>query len=157
MLTGLALPHLQVAETLAALGPVPCAALADLLDATGTESTRGLDAALEALADRALVWPDGAGLLRMAAPLWQAWDSPLGLDAPLTGLLADTTSEELRCMLVALSIPSPGTTKKHRLTALLEHHSDPGSGTARGRRPRRPVPHRCRSADRRRRSAVRRL
>lgn len=125
MLPGLALPHLQVAEALAALGPVPCAALADLLDATGTESARGLDAALEALADRALVWPDGDGLLRMAAPLRQAWDSPLGLDAPLTELLADTTSEELRRMLVALGIPSPGTTKKHRLTALLEHHSDP--------------------------------
>ncbi|WP_443052921.1 helicase-associated domain-containing protein [Streptomyces sp. NBC_00184] len=125
VLTGLALPHLQVAETLAALGPVPCAALADLVDVTGTESARGLGAALEALADRALVWPDDEGLLRMAAPLPQAWDSPLGLDAPLTLLLADTTSEELRRMLVALGIPPPGTTKKHRLTALLEHHSDP--------------------------------
>ncbi|MFE3518653.1 helicase-associated domain-containing protein [Streptomyces sp. NPDC059166] len=125
VLPGLALPHLQVAEALAALGPVPCAALADLLDATGTESTRGLDAALDALADRALVWPDGEGLLRMATPLRQAWDSPLGLDAPLTRLLADTTSEELRRMLVALGIPPPGTTKKHRLTALLEHHSNP--------------------------------
>ncbi|MFD3740548.1 helicase-associated domain-containing protein [Streptomyces sp. NPDC058629] len=125
VLTGLALPHLQVAETLAASGPVPCAALADLVDVTGTESARGLGAALEALADRALVWTDGEGLLRMAAPLPQAWDSPLGLDAPLTRLLADTTSEELRRMLVALGIPSPGTTKKHRLTALLEHHSDP--------------------------------
>ncbi|WP_405698022.1 helicase-associated domain-containing protein [Streptomyces sp. NBC_01185] len=125
VLPGLALPHLQVAEALAALGPVPCAALADLLDATRTESARGLDAALEALADRALVWPDGEGLLRMATPLRQAWDAPLGLDAPLTGLLADTTSEELRRMLVALGIPSPGTTKKHRLTALLEHHSNP--------------------------------
>ncbi|WP_323137836.1 helicase-associated domain-containing protein [Streptomyces sp. NBC_01433] len=125
VLTGLALPHLQVAEALAALGPVPRAALADLVDVTGAESARGLDAALEALADRALVWPDGEGLLRMAAPLRQAWDSPLGVDAPLTRLLADTTSEELRRMLVALGIRSPGTTKKHRLIALLEHHGDP--------------------------------
>ncbi|MEU8697936.1 helicase-associated domain-containing protein [Streptomyces sp. NPDC048680] len=114
-----------MAEALAALGSVPCAALADLLDVTGTESAAGLCAALEVLGDRALVWLDGEGLLRMAAPLRQAWDSPLGLDAPLTRLLADTTSEELRRMLVALGIPSPGTTKKHRLTALLEHHSDP--------------------------------
>lgn len=125
VLTGLALPHLQVAEALAALGPVPRAALADLLVSTGTESARGLDAALEALADRALVWADGEGLLHMVAPLRQAWDSPLGVDAPLTRLLADTTSEELRRMLVALGIRSPGTTKKHRLTALLEHHGDP--------------------------------
>lgn len=125
MLTGLALPHLQVAEALAAVGPVPRAALADLLVSTGTESVRGLDAALEALADRALVRADGEGLLHMVAPLRQAWDSPLGVDAPLTRLLADTTSEELRRMLVALGIRSPGTTKRHRLTALLEHHGDP--------------------------------
>nr|WP_326678612.1 helicase-associated domain-containing protein [Streptomyces sp. NBC_01237] len=125
VLTGLALPHLQVAEALAAVGPVPRAALADLLVSTGTESVRGLDAALEALADRALVRADGEGLLHMVAPLRQAWDSPLGVDAPLTRLLADTTSEELRRMLVALGIRSPGTTKRHRLTALLEHHGDP--------------------------------
>ncbi|MFF3305106.1 hypothetical protein [Streptomyces sp. NPDC002908] len=111
VLPGLALPHLQVAEALAALGPVPCAALADLLEATGTESTRGLDSALEAPADRALVRPEGEGLLRMAAPLRQAWGSPLGPDARLTRLLANTTSEELHRMLVALGIPAPGTAR----------------------------------------------
>nr|WP_308433383.1 helicase C-terminal domain-containing protein [Streptomyces alanosinicus] len=123
-LARLALPQLQVAEALAALGPVPRAALADLLDATGAESARGLDAALGSLSDRALVWPDGEGLLHMAAPLRQAWKRPLGLDAPLAVLLADTASEELRRMLMALGVPSPGTTKKQRLTALLTHHSD---------------------------------
>lgn len=125
ILSRLALPHLQVAEALAASGPVPRATLADLLGATGTESARGLEAALTALAGHALVWPDSEGLLHMAAPLQQAWDSPLGLDAPLPRLLADTTSEELRRMLTALGIRSPGTTKKDRLAALLEHHSDP--------------------------------
>ncbi|WP_244165205.1 helicase-associated domain-containing protein [Streptomyces silaceus] len=125
VLAELALPQLQVAEALAALGPVPRAAVADLLGVTETESDRGLDSALETLADHALVWPDGQGLLHMAAPLRQAWDSPLGLDAPLARLLADTTSEELRRMLVALGIPAPGTTKKARLATLLEHHSDP--------------------------------
>ncbi|MEK8171556.1 hypothetical protein NKH77_25445 [Streptomyces sp. M19] len=125
MLAGLALPHLQVAEALAALGPVPRAALAGLLDVTGTVGDRELDTALETLADRALVWPDSERLLHMAAPLRQAWDSPLGFDAPLARLLADMTSEELRRILVALGIPSPGTAKKQRLTALLAHHSDP--------------------------------
>ncbi|WP_442814623.1 helicase-associated domain-containing protein [Streptomyces sp. NBC_01808] len=125
VLAELALPQLQVAEALAALGHVPRAALADLLDVTEPESDRGLDAALETLADHALVWPDGQGLLHMAAPLRRAWDSPLGLDAPLARLLADTTSEELRRTLVALGIPAPGTTKKARLAALLKHHSDP--------------------------------
>ncbi|MFD7706866.1 helicase-associated domain-containing protein [Streptomyces sp. NPDC059786] len=92
---------------------------------TKAETDRGLDAALETLADHALVWPDGQGLLHMAEPLRHAWHSPLGLDAPLARLLADTTSEELRRMLVALDIPAPGTTKKDRLATLLEHHSDP--------------------------------
>ncbi|MGW0791554.1 hypothetical protein ACWD04_25835 [Streptomyces sp. NPDC002911] len=104
VLTRLTLPHLQVAEALAASGPVPRAALADLLDVTGAERARGLAAVLDALADRALVWPDGEGLLHIAAPLRQAWDSPLGLDAPLARLLADTTSEELRRVLVALPL-----------------------------------------------------
>nr|WP_306457890.1 helicase-associated domain-containing protein [Streptomyces sp. SA15] len=126
VLPGLALPHLQVAEALAVLGPAPRAALVDLLGAEGAESARGLDAALGALADHALVWPDGEGLLRMAAPLRQAWDSPLGLDAPLAQLLADTTSEELRRMLVALGVQSPGNARQQRLTALVDHHSDPG-------------------------------
>ncbi|WP_230423652.1 helicase-associated domain-containing protein [Streptomyces radicis] len=124
-LAGLALPQAQVAEALAALGPVSRAALAELLDATGAERARGLDAALTSLSDRALIWPDRAGLLRMATPLRQAWERPLGLDAPLARLLADTTSDELRRVLAALGVPSPGTAKKQRLTALLAHHGDP--------------------------------
>ncbi|MEV7288295.1 helicase-associated domain-containing protein [Streptomyces sp. NPDC093252] len=119
-----------MAEALAAWGTVPRAALADLLDVTGTESERGLNTALQTLAQHALVWPDGQGLLHMSAPLRQAWDAPLGLDAPLARLLGDTASEELRRMLVALGIPAPGTTKKARLAALLEHHSDPERVTA---------------------------
>jgi hypothetical protein len=139
VLPGLALPQLQVAEALAALGPVPRATLADLLgvrggvsvDVSGAEGAQGcLDAALGTLGDHALVWPDGEGLLRMAAPLRQAWDAPLGLDAPLVQLLADTTSEELRRMLAALGVRSPGTTKQRRLAALVDHHSDPERITA---------------------------
>src|SRR5689334_13949763 len=101
----LALPHLQVAEALAALGaPASRDALAELLGATDDETTRELDVVLEALADQALVWPDGVGKLRMAGPLRQAWDAPLGLDAPLERLLAGATSEDLRGMLAALGI-----------------------------------------------------
>ncbi|MFD5748085.1 hypothetical protein [Streptomyces sp. NPDC127033] len=121
----LALPHLQVAEALAALGsPASRDALAELLGATDDETTRELEAVLEALAGHALVWPDGAGRLRMAGPLRQAWDTPLGLDAPLEELLAGTTSEELRGMLAALGVKPPGT-KAQRLSALVEHHSEP--------------------------------
>ncbi|MEU4212204.1 helicase-associated domain-containing protein [Streptomyces sp. NPDC026206] len=88
VLPRLALPHLQVAEALSALTPTSRDALAELLGAVDGERARGLDAALRTLADHALVWPDGEGLMRMAAPLRQAWDAPLGLDAPLErGLL----------------------------------------------------------------------
>ena len=134
----LALPYLQVAEALAALGaPASRGALAELLGAAGTgtdggtdaDRARGLDAALEVLADHALVWPDGTGLLRMAAPLRGAWDAPLGLDRPLAELLTDMNSDELRRMLTALGIKPPGT-KQQRLAALVDHHSDPEQLTA---------------------------
>lgn len=90
----LALPHLQVAEAMAALGvPASRDALAELLGAADEETARELDAVLEVLADHALVWPDGAGRLRMAGPLRQAWDAPLALDAPLEQLLVSATGE----------------------------------------------------------------
>ncbi|MFG2876279.1 helicase C-terminal domain-containing protein [Streptomyces sp. NPDC048337] len=121
----LALPHLQVAEALAALGgPASRDDLTELLGAADGEASRGLDAALETLADHALVWPDAAGALRMASPLRQAWEAPLGLDAPLETLLAGATSDELRAMLVALGVKPPGT-RQQRMVALMEHHGDP--------------------------------
>ncbi|WP_262387197.1 helicase-associated domain-containing protein [Streptomyces sp. TRM49041] len=121
----LALPHLQVAEALAALrAPASRDALAELLGAADDEAVGELDLVLEALADHALVWPDGAGNLRMAGPLRQAWDAPLGLDAQLEELLAGSTSDELRGMLAALGVRPPRS-KAQRLAALVEHHSDP--------------------------------
>ncbi|MFI1419698.1 helicase-associated domain-containing protein [Streptomyces sp. NPDC020731] len=124
-LSRLVLPHLQVAEAMASLGaPASRDALAELLGAVDEETTRALDTVLEALADHALVWPDGAGGLRIAGSLRQAWDAPLGLDAPLEQLLAGATSDELRRMLAALGVTPPGT-KPQRLAALLGHHSDP--------------------------------
>ncbi|MGA5561788.1 helicase C-terminal domain-containing protein [Streptomyces platensis] len=123
VLPRLSLPHLQVAEALAALAPTTRDALAELLGAVDGERIRGLDAALQALADHALAWPDGEGMLRMVAPLRQAWDAPLGLDAPLRQLLKDTTSEELRRMLGSLGIKS-GSTRQQRLADLVQHHSD---------------------------------
>ncbi|MFJ3879195.1 helicase-associated domain-containing protein [Streptomyces sp. NPDC090077] len=123
----LTLPCLQAAEALAALGgPASRDDLAKLLGAADGEAARGLDFTLEELADHALVWPDGAGALRMASPLRQAWEAPLGLDSPLEKLLAGAASEELRAMLVALGIKPPST-KQQRLAALVEHHSDPGA------------------------------
>ncbi|MGW4596639.1 helicase-associated domain-containing protein [Streptomyces sp. NPDC004457] len=121
----LTLPALQTTEALAALGaPASRDALASLLDATEDEAARGLEAALRTLSTYALVWPDSEGTLRMATPLRQAWDTPLGLDQPLATLLKDTTSEELRRTLMALGVRPPGT-KPQRLATLVEHHSDP--------------------------------
>ncbi|WP_415947236.1 helicase-associated domain-containing protein [Streptomyces sp. KLOTTS4A1] len=121
----LALPCLQAAEALAALGTRATRdALAELLGATASGAARGLDETLEVLSDHALVWPDGNGTLRLAAPLRQSWDAPLGLDAPLEGLLTGATSDELRGMLAALGIKPPSS-KQQRLVAMTEHHSDP--------------------------------
>ncbi|MGW0542879.1 helicase C-terminal domain-containing protein [Streptomyces griseoincarnatus] len=121
----LPLPALQTAEALAALGaPASRDVLADLLDATEGRAACGLETALQTLSTHALVWPDREGALCMAAPLRQAWDTPLGLDQPLAALSKDTTSEELRRMLAALGVRPPGT-KPQRLASLVEHHSDP--------------------------------
>ncbi|WP_330289578.1 helicase-associated domain-containing protein [Streptomyces sp. NBC_00576] len=120
----LTLPCLQVAEALAALGARATRdSLAELLGSTSPAAVHALDATLEALSDRALVWHDGNEALRMPPPLRQAWSTPLGLDAPLEELAAGTTSEELRGMLAVLGIKPPGT-KQQRLAALVEHHSD---------------------------------
>lgn len=124
VLPQLTLPCLQTAEALAALGARATRdSLAELLGSTSPAAVHALDATLEVLSDRALVWHDGNGSLRMPTPLRQAWDTPLGLDAPLEELLADTTSEELRGMLTVLGVRPPGT-KQLRLAALVEHHSD---------------------------------
>ncbi|MCM2412813.1 helicase-associated domain-containing protein [Streptomyces sp. RKAG290] len=121
----LTLPDLQVAEAVAALGtPASREDLAKLLGATAGEAGRALEAILEALAGHALVWPDHSGRLHMAASLRQAWEAPLGLDAPLAELLADMTSDELRGMLAALGIKPP-VSKQQCMAALLAHHSDP--------------------------------
>ncbi|MGW2097321.1 helicase-associated domain-containing protein [Streptomyces olivaceoviridis] len=121
----LTLPALQAAEALATLSvPTSRQVLTNLLDATEDETARGLEAALQTLSAYALVWPDSEGTLRMATPLRQAWETPLGLDQPLATLLKDTTSEELRRMLTAVGVRPPGT-KPLRLATLVEHHSDP--------------------------------
>ncbi|MEV0276628.1 helicase-associated domain-containing protein [Streptomyces sp. NPDC050610] len=130
VLPRLTLPCLQATEALAALGTASRAELAYLLGVSGADGVRGLDEALGGLAELALVWPDGDGQLCMAEPLRLAWHTPLGLDAPLVELLADTASEELRRMLVALGVKSPGTTRRQRLSALVGHHSDPEQVTA---------------------------
>ncbi|TCR24307.1 hypothetical protein [Streptomyces sp. BK205] len=94
VLPHLTLPCLQAAEALAALGAGATRdSLAELLGSTSPAAVQALDATLEALSDRALVWHDGNEALRMSTPLRQAWSTPLGLDAPLEELLAGTTSE----------------------------------------------------------------
>lgn len=120
----LARPALQAAEALAASGTAMTRdALASLLGLVDVAEVRGLDVALEVLADHALVWPDGSGTLHMASPLRQAWDAPLGLDPPLEQLLAGVASEELRGMLASLGV-KPSGNKQQRLAALVDHHSD---------------------------------
>ncbi|MFF5718528.1 helicase-associated domain-containing protein [Streptomyces buecherae] len=124
VLPRLTLPCLQVAEALAALGTRASRdELVKLLGVAAPAAAHALDTTLEALSDRALVWRDGSGALRVPAPLRQAWDAPLGLDASLAELVSGVTSEELRRMLAALGITSAGN-KQRRIAALVEHHGD---------------------------------
>ncbi|MFD8707449.1 hypothetical protein ACFV1W_33515 [Kitasatospora sp. NPDC059648] len=121
----LTLPCLQVAEALAALASRSRDDLAGLLDARDGERARALAAVLEELAERALVWPDGEGLLHMAGPLRSAWGSPLGLEPALAQLAAHTTSDELARVLAKLGVKPAAANKQQRLAALVDHHGDP--------------------------------
>ncbi|RAJ42221.1 WYL domain-containing protein [Kitasatospora sp. SolWspMP-SS2h] len=124
-LARLTLPGLQVAEAVVAPASGSREELAGLLDAVDGDRARGLDAVLEELADHALVWPAGEGLLRTAAPLRNTWGSPLGLDAPLGRLFAGAASDELGRVLARLGVRPSANRKAARLAALVEHHSDP--------------------------------
>ncbi|MFK0192474.1 helicase C-terminal domain-containing protein [Kitasatospora sp. NPDC090308] len=124
-LARLTLPGLQVAEAVVALASGSRGELAGLLDAVDGDRARGLDAVLEELADHALVWPAGEGLLRTAAALRNAWGSPLGLDAPLGRLFAGAGSDELGRVLTRLGVRPSAGRKAARLAALVDHHSDP--------------------------------
>ncbi|MDJ1130830.1 helicase C-terminal domain-containing protein [Streptomyces iconiensis] len=144
----LPLPCLQAAEALAALGDRAAPDdLKDLLEpvedtaqpagceaehAEHTESTEStafdsVDSVLTELAAHALVWPDGQGLLRSAAPLRRLWEAPLGFGPGLAELLGTCSSDELRGMVTALGLRAVGNRKQQRLDALLAHHRDPRS------------------------------
>jgi hypothetical protein len=124
-LSRLALPALQAAEALAASGATATRdGLVSLLGPAQAAQVHALDAALEVLAEHALVRPDSGGVLHMAPALRQAWETPLGLDPPVEQLLAGVTSEELRGMLASLGVKPPGN-KQLRLAALVDHHGDP--------------------------------
>lgn len=132
-------PCLQVAEALVSLGDRVArddlVAFLEPADDTGTEAGGApalasaphttLDTVLGELAAHALVWPDAEGLLRLAAPLRRFWEAPLGLNPGLDELLGTCSSEELRGMVSALRLRSPGNRRQQRLDALLEHHRDP--------------------------------
>ncbi|MDR3034121.1 MAG: helicase C-terminal domain-containing protein [Kitasatospora sp.] len=124
VLPRLALPCLQLAEALAAVAVASLDELAFLVGAAQGERAGGFAAALTVLLDHALVWPDGDERLHMAAPLRDAWASPLGLDAPLGQLLAGSTSDELGRMLAKLGVRPAANRKEQRLAALVEQHGD---------------------------------
>lgn len=108
----------SVAAALAAL-PRPAIQLIEVLQAFGGPSVRReqlaavvgrtpqdpeLDATLQVLAQRALVWPDGDDL-RMAGALWSAFEHPLGLGPPAGALLNGFPSGQLNLIADALGVP----------------------------------------------------
>jgi hypothetical protein len=100
----LPLPALQVVEVLQALGG-PLVGLDQLAGALGRKPDDAeLAATLTVLAQRALVWPDGDDL-RMAGPLWNAFEHPLHLGLPARRLLESATVVELHETAAALGLP----------------------------------------------------
>jgi hypothetical protein len=96
VLVGLPLPAVQLVAAAQALGG-PALSRDALAAAVGrTAEDPDLGAALHVLAQRALVWPDGDGRLRMAGALWSAFERPLGLGPRADPLLEAAPSAELR-------------------------------------------------------------
>ncbi|GAA4450472.1 helicase-associated domain-containing protein [Phytohabitans houttuyneae] len=109
----LPLPAVQVVEALQAFGG-PLVALDKLAAAFGRKpDDPELAATLTVLAQRALVWPDGDEL-RMAGPLWSAFEHPLHLGLPARRLLEGAPIPELQEIAAALGLPRGRT----RATAL---------------------------------------
>ncbi|HEY3009891.1 MAG TPA: helicase C-terminal domain-containing protein [Micromonosporaceae bacterium] len=96
VLATLPLPAVQLVEAAQALGG-PAIMRQALAEAVGrTADDPDLEAALHVLAQRALVWPDAEGRLRMAGALWSAFERPLGLGPPAELLLDAAPSAEIR-------------------------------------------------------------
>lgn len=102
-LAALPRPTIQLIEVLQAFGG-PKVGRTQLAAAVGrTPQDPELDATLQVLAQRALVWPDGDDL-RMAGALWSTFEHPLGLGAPASALLNGLPSEELNVIADALGV-----------------------------------------------------
>ncbi|MEV4618988.1 helicase-associated domain-containing protein [Asanoa sp. NPDC049573] len=100
------LPQAQVVEALAGLGG-PSVGLDRLAHLLGREPyDPDLADALSALAELALVWPDEAGALRMAGPLWSYTEFPLGLGPPAGALLEAVDRERVAGIAAAWGVRS---------------------------------------------------
>ncbi len=102
-LQSLPLPATQLVEVILATEPPTRKAVADALRAAES----ALDEPLRALADRALVWPDGE-LLRVGVGLTEAIGWPLGLGMPIAELIAGVRADELKTLAATLGLPTSG-------------------------------------------------
>jgi hypothetical protein len=106
-------PAVQLVEVLQAFGG-PAVAREQVAGAIGRAADDpDLDATLDVLALRALVWPNGRGELCMVGPLWSAFAYPLHLGPPAEKLLSARNATELRK--IALALGSTGGRTKQQL------------------------------------------
>ncbi|MEH1128506.1 helicase-associated domain-containing protein [Micromonospora sp. CPCC 206061] len=109
-------PALQLIEAMQAFGP-PTVGTDQLAAAVGrTPDDPEFAATLRVLSQRALMWPDGDDL-RMAGPLWTAFEYPLNLGGPVKRLLEGYPVSELREVAIALGLPG-GRTRQKTWTAV---------------------------------------
>ncbi|MCW6005463.1 hypothetical protein K1W54_12860, partial [Micromonospora sp. CPCC 205371] len=109
-------PALQLIEAMQAFGP-PTVGADQLAAAVGrAPDDPEFAATLRVLTQRALLWPDGDDL-RMAGPLWTAFEYPLNLGAPVKRLLEGYPVSELREVAIALGLPG-GRTRQKTWTAV---------------------------------------
>ncbi|WP_213453635.1 WYL domain-containing protein [Rhizomonospora bruguierae] len=115
------LPAVQLIEIIQALGG-PAVELAAVATTAGrAPDDPDLAATLDLLADRALVWPDG-GRLRMAGPLWGAFEYPLGLGGPVRQLLEAVPATQVRAVAAKLGVRTRG--RVDALAAIAERLAD---------------------------------
>lgn len=119
-------PHLQVTETVAAMGlGATRGELTALLHSTDPDHVQLVSAVLDDLADCAVVWPSSDGHLRFAGGVDELWPFPLGLSLSARELMEQLNVHELRQIAVCQGLREPPARRADLELAIVRTLSDP--------------------------------